>query len=267
MASNQPLRIACSRRVGHGHPVVLLHGFAEDHRIWEQQAKDLSKHNTVFLPDLPGTRDGVSLADCTIDAMASALHSWLQEEQCGPVVLLGHSMGGYVGLAYAELFPADLAGLGLIHSTAAADSEEKKENRSKSIRLIERAGPEVFLRNMVPNLYAPSRRDELASVINRHLDMALSVPPSTLIAYYRAMIARPDRQDVLRMLQVPVLLVMGREDQAVPWQESMVQSVLPQQAMVELLGNTGHTGMHEYPGQLSEILNNFCQYVWQGKIP
>lgn len=267
MSSDQTLRITSFQRLGQGHPVVLLHGFAEDHRIWEQQAGDLSKQYTVLLPDLPGTRDGILLSECSIDGMARALHEWLQQEASGPVVLLGHSMGGYIGLAFAEHFPHALAGLGLIHSTAAADSDEKKENRRKSIRLIEREGREVFLRNMVPNLYAPSRRDALSSAIGKHLDMALEVSPPTLTAYYRAMIARPDRQLVLSNLQVPGLFVIGREDQAVPWQEALAQSILPQQAMVELLEDTGHTSMLECPERLSGILNNFCQYVWQGKNP
>ena len=123
------------------------------------------------------------------------------------------------------------------------------------------------MRNMVPNLYAPSRRYALSSAIGKHLDMALEVSPQTLTAYYRAMIARLDRQVVLSNLQVPALFVIGREDQAVPWQEALAQSVLPQQAMVELLEDTGHTSMHECPERLSGILNNFCQYVWQGKNP
>jgi pimeloyl-ACP methyl ester carboxylesterase len=145
---------------------------------WEQ----LAKSYCCILPDLPGTgASSDASSELSIADMADFIHEIAQVEQCSSFVLAGHSMGGYIALAYAEKYGSFLSGLGLIHSTAYADDDTKKENRLKSIRLIEgnENGKEVFLRAMVPNLYAEASHAKVASDMNRASNNCLE-----FIVYY-----------------------------------------------------------------------------------
>lgn len=253
---------------GQGRPVVLLHGFGEDRTIWNKQVAELSRAYTCIVPNLPGTgASPLPGGTCSMESLADAVHAILVHEQLSDVILLGHSMGGYIALAFAEKYPHLLAGLGLIHSTALADEEAKKENRRKSIRLIEREGKDIFLRTMVPNLYAPGAADRIPSDLEFHLAMALALPSETLLAYYRAMIERPDRTQILRSATCPVLFVVGMQDHAVPYRQVLSQVSLPAVSMVELLPDVGHTGMLETPERMNSILNSYCKYVWDSKKP
>jgi len=259
---------AVYEKTGSGHPLILLHGFGEDRGIWAKQVEALRESFTCLIPDLPGTGDSpLPPSGISIESLADFVHELMVQEQLEQVVVLGHSMGGYIALAFAEKYPALLRGLGLIHSTASADDEAKKENRLKSIRLIEREGKEIFLRTMIPNLYAAGVSDRIAEEMRRHLDMALSVSPETLIAYYRAMIARPDRSDILRKAMCPVLFVCGLQDNAVPYRQVLSQAHLPVVSMLELLPEAGHTGMLETPERMNSILISYCKYVWDSKMP
>lgn len=255
---------------GNGPVVFLLHGFAEDHTIWNYQVEQLAKSYCCILPDLPGTgASSDASSELSIADMADFIHEIAQFEQCSSFVLAGHSMGGYIALAYAEKYGSFLSGLGLIHSTAYADDDTKKENRLKSIRLIEgnENGKEVFLRAMVPNLYAEASHVKVASEMNRHLTIALNLSSITLINYYKAMIARTDKTHVLESFRKPVLFMIGKQDNAVPYKDVLSQSAIASQSMVHLKNDLGHTSMLEAPEILNSILNSFCEYVYEGKLP
>ena len=252
---------------GKGPVVILIHGFAEDHTIWQHQVESLSKNYCCILPDLPGT--GVSTltsSAISIEDMADFIHAIAVQEQVVKPILLGHSMGGYITMAYADLYPDALAGLGLIHSSAYADDELKKENRLKSIRLIEREGKEVFLKAMIPNLYAEASKVKFADAMLQHLNIALSISSASLVAYYHAMINRIDRTTVLRAASYPVLFVIGKQDNAIPYGDMLAQSVMPNQGMVELLPEIGHTGMVEASEMVNSILNRYVESIYEGKI-
>ena len=122
---------------GKGKPVVLLHGFGEDSSIWDQQVLFLKEHCLLIVPDLPGSGKSdllklkVEPDPISIDDYADCIYSLLQHEAIPFCIMLGHSMGGYITLAFAEKYPLLLEGFGLIHSTAYADSEEKKTEPRK----------------------------------------------------------------------------------------------------------------------------------------
>jgi pimeloyl-ACP methyl ester carboxylesterase len=153
--------------------------------------------------------------------------------------------------------------MGLIHSSAFADDEEKKTNRRKSIALIQGHdnGKEVFLKAMIPNLYAEASREELAKDLETHLTIAMQTPSEHLVAYYQAMIDRKDRTNVLKTMRAPVLFIIGEEDKAVPFELSMKQSSLPLRSRVELFEKTGHTSMNEKPQKLTHALLTFAYDV------
>src|SRR5215210_649891 len=134
-------------------PVILVHGFGEDHSVWDQQARHLEKNCRLIVPDLPGSGKA-KLGDVSMEGMADHLKNILEEQSVSSCIMIGHSMGGYVTLAFAEKYPEMLAGFGLFHSSAYADSEEKKATRRKAIDFIRKNGTKEFLKTSVPNLIA-----------------------------------------------------------------------------------------------------------------
>jgi pimeloyl-ACP methyl ester carboxylesterase len=175
--------------------------------------------------------------------------------------LIGHSMGGYVTLAFAENYPEALAAFGLFHSTAFADSEEKKDTRRKGIAFIQQYGGTEFLKASTPNLYAPATREKAPQLIEQHLGSSRNFSGAALVSYYEAMIRRPDRTGVLRNSKVPVLFVLGRYDVAVPLEDGLKLCHLPQLSYIHLLDNSGHMGMVEEPDLSNNILSQFMTTV------
>ncbi len=244
------------RTRGKGPLVLLLHGFAEDGTIWKGQY-DLFPRHRLVVPDLPGTGDSELLEEASMESMAAAIKAVMDAEGAEKVILIGHSMGGYVALAFAERYPEALQALGLFHSTAFADSEEKKETRRKGIRFIEENGPAQFLKTTTPNLYSPRSREEHPEWIAEHLAATHNFSADSLVTYYMAMIDRPDRTAVLAQSKVPVLFVMGRYDSAVPLQDGLKQCHLPALSYIHILDETGHMGMIEEKAQTAELLTAF----------
>ena len=166
------------RMTGKGPDVVLLHGFGEDGNVWKFQEAFLTPYFRLIIPDLPGSgrspflpMDGIPPEDI-ISGYADIIKKIAEKEAVRHCVLLGHSMGGYIALAFAAKYEDMLAGLGLVHSTAYADSGEKKEARSKGIAFIQKHGAQEFLKQSVPNLFGddfkaarPEAVQELALVL------------------------------------------------------------------------------------------------------
>jgi pimeloyl-ACP methyl ester carboxylesterase len=242
--------------------VVLIHGFAENNQIWEQQQAYLSEQFYVIAPDLPGSGQTPLTEPLSIESMADFVHSILLADGIESAVIIGHSMGGYVGLALAEKYPAMVKGLGLFHSTAAPDSEEKKEGRLKSINIIRQYGGEAFIKQALPNMFSPVYKQQHPEQVDAYVTMGMQCPQASLISYYHAMINRPDRTAVLSSLQVPVLFVIGKDDTAVPLKGVLPQVSMPYTSSIHIFPETGHMGMWEVPeasnGQLQEFIL-FCQ--------
>jgi pimeloyl-ACP methyl ester carboxylesterase len=246
------------RTAGEGPVVVLLHGFGEDGTIWKDQFELFPRHQ-LLIPDLPGSGRSEAIEDMSMDGLADAVKAVIDAEagtgSC--IFLIGHSMGGYVTLAFAEKYPERLRSFGLFHSTAFADSEEKKETRRKGIRFIREHGAAEFLKTSIPNLYAPQTRDQHKGWIDEHLRTTRNFSADSLVSYYEAMIQRPDRTRVLKDSPVPVLFVLGRHDGAVPLPDGLKQGHLPQITYIHILENSGHMGMREEVNKANEILSQF----------
>ena len=148
------------RIAGTGKPVVLLRGFGEDGDIWANQVEFLKDHYQLIVPDLPGSGKSELIPDMSIEGMAECIKELLNIEVFkasptggGLVGAIGHSMGGYIALAFAEKHSALLNSFGLVHSSAYADAEEKKEARRKSIEFIKANGAYEFLKTAIPGLF------------------------------------------------------------------------------------------------------------------
>jgi len=255
-------------KTGKGKPILLLHGFAEDSHIWEQQILSLEKEYCVIAPDLPGSGSSpMPQEEITMELLSDFVSEILIQEQIDQFILMGHSMGGYIALAFAEQHEDQLLAFSLVHSSAYEDNEEKKENRRKSIKLIANDGKEVFLSAMIPNLYSETSKNRLKNEMANHLTMAMGISSNALQAYYNAMILRPSRIHVLRNTKLPVQFVIGKEDKAIPFDQSLKQCYIPQISKVDILDEIGHSSMVESPDKLSSILNSFCKYVLNYKMP
>lgn len=181
---------------------------------------------------------------------------WAPLPEVGGVVI-GHSMGGYIALAFAEKYPSYLNALGLFHSTAWADSEEKKATREKGIAFIEQHGAFEFLKTTIPNLFSQKTKEEKPGIPARLLDSLHNFSAASLVSYYRAMMQRPDRTFMLKKPSLPVLFVIGEQDNAVPMADSLQQCHLPEKSYIHILSESGHMGMLEEADKTNRLLSNF----------
>lgn len=242
-----------------GKCLMFVHGFGEDWRVWEHQIELISKHYNLILPDIFGSGDSDMLVgeNITIDDYAKGLKEIISAENIKQFSIFGHSMGGYIALAYLAQFPEDVTSIGLLHSTAYADNQHKIEQRNKSIQFIDEHGSYAFLKTTVPNLFSASNNNK--SFIDSFLQMGSNISKNTLIQYYNAIKKRPDRIDLLKNATIPVLFIAGMEDTLVSYMDIIRQSILPKISEIKLLTNTAHIGFYENPGLSNNAILLFLQ--------
>lgn len=244
---------------GQGKPVVLMHGFCETGKMWLPFAEFLSSDFRVFCPDLPGFGESPIASDrITLEEVAVQLEEWMEDNQIHNPIVIGHSLGGYVALALLELMGSRIQAIGLFHSTAFADDEEKKEMRNRTVTFLKKNGVEKFVSSFVPPLFPENRREELASEIQVAIDDAKRSSLEGLIAFTRAMRDRKDRLDMLKNYPGPKLLIAGTEDGAVKIESSRKQKDAFTQ-YIELQG-VGHMGMIEAKEKTLEVIRDFCLF-------
>lgn len=254
----------CYRVAGTGHPLMLVHGFAEHGQIWENQVSFLSSRYRIIIPDLPGSGISRSIKptnNTTLEDFAECLLAIADAEALDRFSLLGHSMGGYVTLAFAQAFPERLNGFGLIHSTTWADSEEKKINRTRSIEFILKFGSQRFIETMVLGLYSDTFAQNNPGLIYQHISQATAIDLEVLAAYYTMMKNRPDRRSVLTEFTHPILFIIGTEDKAVLLKDSMEQCNVPVDPHIHILEGVGHMGMIEASEKINKAIDDFMAHV------
>ena len=254
------------QKTGTGPAVILLHGFGEDHRIFNSTVTALEKNYTVYTPDLPGTGMSAINTDTypsnfSIEYLADSVAALINHEKIENCTVLGHSMGGYTTMALAFKYPQYLKGFGLLHSTALPDTPLKIENRLRGISFIEKFGATTFLETTVPNLFGTHTKETNPGIV---LDFIQALPQfsnEALIAYYHAMMARPNLTDVLATTTVPVLFVLGDQDIAVALEDTLPQTKMPNSAYLYVLENCGHMGMLEHPVIFNKAVLDFLDKV------
>jgi len=245
------------RVTGKGNPVMLVHGFGEDGTVWKNQLEFLKDKFRIIIPDLPGSGKSELIENSSIEDMAEVLHQIIHEEDIDHCVMIGHSMGGYITLAFAEMYWNHLTAFGLFHSSAYADSKEKITTRQKGIEFINEHGAFAFLKTATPNLFSPLTKAENPGLIDKQINSLDNFSPAALVSYYEAMISRPDRTAILLQATVPVLFIIGKYDNAVPPEDSLQQCHLPEKSYIHMLNRSGHMGMLEEPQQSNQILEKF----------
>lgn len=240
-------------------PLVLLHGLCEDSSIWNEFVAEMPEQ-TVLCIDLSGFGKSDVLPTPSVTAMAESVKAVLNALHIKKCVLIGHSLGGYVAMAFAGAYPELLAGLGMFHSHPFADSEEKKEQRRKAITFIKRNGHIVYVKQLIPSLFADLFVTSNAFLMNSLIYNATQYKAEAIISAHEAMINRADLSEVMRNLTCPVLIIIGKQDKTVPYELSLAQVALPKVADVHILPKVAHMGMFTAKEKTVKIVRNFVSF-------
>lgn len=250
---------------GVGHCVVLIHGFCGDSHYWKYIVPQLAKKNRVLTVDLRGHGDSSTPKDdFEITDLAEDIASLLSSLRIERATLIGHSLGGYISMAFAEKFPDKLCGLSLVHSTALPDTAEAKVNRDHGIERITNSGIKPFIDELVPKLFSKNNNEELDYQLKLVKNIGYKTSEFGAIGALNAMKHRPDRNVVLEELKVPILLVVGRDDGVIPHDRTF--SVDKPNIHRSIIEDSGHMSMLEQPDKLSEVLQVFLEGVIDSKM-
>lgn len=234
--------------------LVLLHGFMEDNTIWEEMQPHLSPELRLIKIDLPGHGKSAMYGNLhTMELMAEKVKEVTDALGVKKMHLLGHSMGGYTALAFAEKYPDTLKSLTLFFSTTLADDEEKRNIRKRSLAVIDE-NFETFVKTSIPNLFSNTERDILEGKIELAKSIARSTDKESVKAAQMGMAQRTDRTAVLENLEAKILIIAGRQDQAV--KTSSLMKVIPDRTNLKTyVLDCGHNGHWERPTICAEIVN------------
>lgn len=247
---------------GNGPAVILVHGFPESSAIWDDFSKELAKEFTVISPDLPGHgASGLPKGLSSVEEYADAVHTVAQYAGVKKCTLIGHSMGGYITMAFAKKFKEEnlLNGIGLFHSTVFADSDEKKVNRNRAIEVVknDRTG---FIADLVPGLFAKENVARFSDEIGALKKIAQQCTQESLIGSLSAMRDRSDSSDFAKETEVPFLFIMGKKDNSVPFDKNFPMLSFPKKSFALLLENVAHMGFIEARAETLFEIQSFVRY-------
>jgi pimeloyl-ACP methyl ester carboxylesterase len=240
---------------GKGRAIVLLHGYPENLHIWDEFSDALSKNFRVIAIDLPGFGE----TECfgyvhSMELMAQCVHSVMQELNLRRYIVVGHSMGGYVAIAFAELFTENLRGLCMFHSSTYADTQEKKADRDRGIAAVKKH-PAPYLKAFSTNLFADPNNVHIKKV----QEIISTSTPRGIIAALEGMKIRPNREIILKFTRYPVLFIMGKKDKIINYEAALPQTEIPSQCKVLLLEDAAHMGFYEAPEETLKALRKFAK--------
>lgn len=244
---------------GKGGAIVLLHGFLENQTMWQDLIPELSKKHRVITIDLLGHGE----SDClgyvhSMEDNADVVRAVLSELRIRKAFFVGHSMGGYVVLAFAELYPANVKGLILLNSTSKADSEERKANRDRAIKAVKKDYT-TFVRLSITNLFSEENREKMIDEIEKVKIEALKTPLQGIVASLEGMKIRKDRETLLRSATYPMLLILGKKDGVLNYEDNLKQIENTNVKLVTF--PDGHMSHIENREGLKEVLLDFFKGV------
>ena len=231
---------------GKGTIVVLLHGYLESLEIWSEFSADLAEQCRVVSIDLPGHgKSGVLEKVHTMELLAQTVKSVMDHLNTNKYFLVGHSLGGYVTLAFLELFPECLSGFSLFHSFPLADSNETIKNRKREIKLVENGKKDLIYKVNIPKAFATDNLEEFEEQVDYAKEIAMDISGEGIIAVLKGMINRPDRSKILSNTSLPFLWILGKKDNYIPYMDIVKKIELPKQGKLIFLENSGHMGFME----------------------
>lgn len=243
---------------GKGRVVVLIHGFLGSHKIWNEYIKKLSKRFRVIAVDLPGHGETPSIGYYhSMELLAQSVKAVLDSIGVRRYVIAGHSMGGYTAMAFAELYPENVSGLCLVHSTSYTDSEEKKKERTKLIKLV-KSGRTDFVREMVGGHFTPDFLTKYPKEVEKVLNIASSCSKQSIISSLEGMKERKSRDMILKYAEYPVLFIVGKKDTIINYETIYPQMGMCKYPFVLMMDELGHMGFYESPKETITELERFA---------
>jgi pimeloyl-ACP methyl ester carboxylesterase len=244
---------------GKGRAIVLLHGFPETSEVWEEFSVKLARHFRIIAIDLPGFGGTPCIGYVhSMELMALCVKTVMDSLGLRKYLIAGHSMGGYVTLAFAELFPDSLSGMCMFQSTSLADSPEKKLDRDRAVSLVKKDSRH-YVNEVIPTLFAEDNIKMYKEDIRELKHIAQGVSRQGIINALEGMKDRPKRDWILQYAKCPVLFIIGKKDRVVPFESILKQTQLVKGATVLILENAGHMGFIEEKKQTQESLILFAR--------
>lgn len=238
---------------GKGETIVLLHGFLESSTIWKNVVSALKETHQIIAIDLLGHGKTEKLGYIhSMETMAETVYAVLSELKVEKASIIGHSMGGYVGLAFAEKFPQQLEKLILLNSSTVADSEERKENRDRAKRLVKQ-NKQAFISMAIKNLFTDENRNALRAEIDALVEEAVQLPEENIIATVEGLKNRKDRTEILQQYSGEKIIIAGKNDPVVPFKE--IEAVAEKTNSTFISFEDGHMSYLENEEELLKVLN------------
>ncbi|REK71462.1 alpha/beta fold hydrolase [Paenibacillus paeoniae] len=241
--------------------LVLLHGYCGSSAYWEKIVDELADSIRVIAPDARG--HGLSSAPedeiYSMELFADDVAALLDSLSIRRAIVLGHSLGGYVTLAFTERYADKLAAFGLVHSTPLPDSEAARANRDKAVAALQENGIAEFVDGLIPKLFAKDRLEGMEPEVARCKEIGYTTALHGAVATAKGMKGRADRSTVIRESALPILLVAGAQDGVIPV-ESTFSAVNGETRKVEL-EQAGHMSMMECSAQLAEEIASFVRSI------
>ena len=243
--------------IGKGKAIVLLHGFLENSSMWNEISAELSKKYRVICIDLLGHGETENLGYIhTMEMQAELVKAVLNHLNLRKYILIGHSMGGYVALAFAKLFPKNVKGISLMNSTALPDTQEKKINRDRAIFAVKK-NHKTFIRIAIPLLFSEKNRTTFVSEITQVTNEALKISPQGIIAALEGMKIRENLTTIYTNTNFPIQLIIGKQDPALAY-ETLISQV--ENTSVDIIEfPDGHMSHFENTNTLILAFQNFIK--------
>ena len=243
---------------GKGRVIVLLHGLLGSGDVWSEFVKILSKKFRVIAIDMPGHGETPSIGYYhSMELLAQSVKAVLDKAGVRRYVIAGHSMGGYTALAFAELYPENVSGLCLFHSTSYADTDEKKKDRQRVINLVKKEHKH-YVTEVIASLFAPENIAKLKKEVAKAKRIAEKTTKQSIINSLEGMKERKSRDLILKFAPYPVLFIIGKKDTVINYETMYPQMGLCKYPSVLMLEDAAHMGFYEAPKETVMELYSFA---------
>lgn len=242
---------------GEGRPVVLIHGFLEHKGMWYKLIPEFNKGFQYICIDLPGHGESDAFEYKLLEEYAEIVETLLGHLNINEKIsLIGHSMGGYISLAYLQKYPEKVRGLCLFSSSAGADNSLKKDDRLRTIKLLEK-DKDSFIRKAIPNLFAKVNRHDHPELVNKAIEMAVSTSLKGAVNGTLAMRGRPDRIEEFAKSEIIKYYILGKEDAILAEKKMLEEIKKVANVEYEFLPDVGHMAWIEDPESTVNSINRF----------
>lgn len=229
---------------GNGPVVMLLHGFPFHRGIWDEFIPLISDRHRVIAVDLPGFGESERIAQpFGMRQVADTLLDFIEQKKLSDIHIVGHSLGGYIALEMVNKRAALFASLTLFHSTAYADSDEKKESRLKVVDFVKKNGPVPFATGFIDPLFAKPEHPAIETVKG----IASTASAEAIIGYTLAMKDRTEHLKTLQIFKNPTMFIVGEKDPGISVESIQKQALHSEKPRIEILEDVAHMGMFEKP--------------------